>query len=172
MTVQTSLTRAKRIAAAFVGVLLAIATIAVADANSASAATHASSGTWSTTKTYGPGWELDSPNGVYRAIFQGDHNFVVYHGGKAIWASNTDGATADSLVFGGPTDPYIDNGSIGVYVYCTTPCSYPASTKRFGNRVNKKYPAYVITMQNDGNFVEYVGVPGGSALWSTRTNGK
>lgn len=141
------------------------------NATEASAAAHASSGTWSTTKAYGPGWELDSPNGAYRAVFQTDHNFVVYHGGKPIWASGTDKVTLVKLVFTA-SDFVGSKGNIEVGVYCTVACSYPASTKQWSNRVNFSTSVYRIVMQNDGNFVEYTGTSGGKVLWATGTEGK
>jgi hypothetical protein len=96
---------------------------------------------------------------------------VVYHGGKPIWASGTDKVTLDSLVFTSSTYPGL-KGNIAVEVYCTNPCSYPASTKQWSNHVNYTTSTYRIVMQNDGNFVEYTGTSGGKVLWATGTEGK
>lgn len=140
---------------------------------SAGATTHPSAFSWSTTSAYAAStrWELDSPNGVYRAIWQGDHNFVVYHGGNAIWASHTDGVAADSLYFTSRSWNGF-KGAVAVGVYCTSPCSYSAGTKQWTNGVDRAYASYHVNMQNDGNFVEYSGTTGGIALWATNTAGK
>ena len=116
-------------------------------------------------------WELDSPNGVYRAIWQGDHNLVVYNGGRPIWDSKTSGAKLDSLVFTAADSSGL-KGAVGVVVYCTNACSYSGGYPQWNNGVNRAYSGYHLNMQNDGNFVEYSGTTGGVALWASNTAGK
>jgi hypothetical protein len=148
-----------------VGVTLAAVSVQQFSGTSmADAATHPSSFAWTGTTTRSPGWELDSPNGVYRVLFQLDHNLVVYHGNRTIWSSHTE-HTPDSFVL-------TAKGNLAVVIYCpTTPCTHPP-TRGWGNGVNNSAPAHHLNMQNDGNFVEYTGATGGTPLWASNTKGK
>lgn len=151
-----------------VSVLAAVSMQQSGGTSMAAAATHPSSFAWSGTHGYGPGWELDSPNGIYKVVFQGDRNLVVYHNGtgRAIWSSGTAGATGYSLVLAA-------KGLVSVSPYCTSPsgCSFQQH-RGWGNSVNNTASAHHLNMQNDGNFVEYTGSTGGSALWASNTVGK
>jgi hypothetical protein len=160
----------KRIIGVFVGLF---ALVAVMQSAPADAATRPSSWTWTGTRVYtaGQAWELDSPNQVYRAVWQTDHNLVIYHGSKALWSSATSRVTLDKLVFTAANYSGL-RGNMGVGVYCTSPCAYSASDKQWDNEVNDGTAVHRIVMQNDGNFVEYTGSSGGRALWATNTRGR
>lgn len=140
----------------------------------ATAASHPSSFAWTgtTVRSSGAGWELVSPSGVYKVLFQADHNLVVYHGSRAIWASNTNGVTLDSLVLTAGNFASGLKGNVSASVWCSTPCSFPGGTKQWNNGVNNSASAHHLNMQNDGNFVEYTGSSGGTALWASNTVGK
>jgi hypothetical protein len=164
----------KRLTAVVAVVASAVLGLGLVNSTEASAVAHPSVWAWSSTLDYGAnaGWELDSPSGVYRAVFQTDHNFVVYHSGTAIWSSGTNGVALDTLLLTAGNYAYGGKGLVGAVVYCTVACSYPAGTKQWSNAVNDASTTHRLAMQDDGNFVEYTGASGGTALWSTRTNGK
>jgi hypothetical protein len=86
-----------------------------------------------------------------------DGNWVVYHGTTAIWASNTARCSSD-IIFGG-------QGVITTY--------QPVSCHKFVNNSSlNSRKTYRLTMQSDGNLVEYTGASGGVAVWATNTAGK
>lgn len=150
--------RIKRLIASTIGSAVLIAgSLVVADP---ALAQYPSQFNWTSDVATGPGWALDSPNGVYRAIFQTDGNFVVYHGGSPIWSSHT-WHNGDAVVFNGPGSVW---GSGQVQI------SFLGSIT-WGNGVNYAGVAgYHLNMQNDGNFVEYAN--GGTVLWATNTAGQ
>jgi hypothetical protein len=123
-----------------------------------SAATPPASWSWSGDRSYHVGsvWRLASTNGVYRAIWQSDGNWVVYHGRTAIWASRTARCSSD-IIFGG-------QGLISTY---QTSCHQFVNNSSLNSR-----KTYRLTMQTDGNLVEYTGTSGGVAVWATNTVGK
>jgi hypothetical protein len=124
-----------------------------------SAATPPSTWSWSGDHSYHVGsvWRLGTTNGAYRAIWQSDENWVVYHGTTAIWASNTARCSSD-IIFGG-------QGVITTY--------QPVSCHKFVNNSSlNSRKTYRLTMQSDGNLVEYTGASGGVAVWATNTAGK
>jgi hypothetical protein len=133
--------------------------------------THPSQWGWSKTVGYaaGAGWELDSRNGVYRVIFQADHNLVVYHGEKAIWATNTENSN-DRLILHAAMDS-LTPGELQVATFCEGGCRFWNSTSKL------PAPSYHVIMQNDGNFVEYsndIQTPWQDTVveWSTHTKGR
>jgi hypothetical protein len=96
----------------------------------------------------------------------------VYHGATAIWSSRTARSSAPLALIANNTSRY-KPGNFGVYYVCLNPsgCSYPVSIT-WNNGVSRASSAYHLYMQNDGNFVEYTGTSGGTALWATNTVGK
>ena len=161
----------RRIFGALVGLF---AVVAVAQSVPADAATHPASWTWTGARVYAAGqaWELDSPNRAYRAVWQTDHNFVVYHGSRAVWSSATAGVKSDGLIFTASSGGHLLHGAIAVGIYCPGTCAQDAGTKQWSNRVNDSTSAHRVVMQNDGNLVEYTGAAGGRALWATNTTGR
>ncbi|NJR13027.1 MAG: hypothetical protein HC779_00255 [Phyllobacteriaceae bacterium] len=104
---------------------------------------------------------LQSANGQFFAVFQGDGNLVVYRGtptanGGAIWASGTNGKAN-----GGAAHMQAD-GNVVVY--------NPGGKARWasGTSAGDVNRAFTLTMQDDGNLVAFDS-QGGEALWSSMT---
>ena len=94
---------------------------------------------------------LVSSNGYFRAVMQGDCNFVVYHDPRALWASGTQGrGSACTAIMQG-------DGNLVVYTQDKVPV-WASGTQ--GN------PGADVVMQDDGNLVVYVA---GRALWASNT---
>ncbi|KAK1312662.1 hypothetical protein QJS10_CPA07g00494 [Acorus calamus] len=91
-------------------------------------------------------------NGNYKFIMQSDCNLVLYDGGRAIWASNTNGK-GSSCVLRMQYD-----GNLVIY----------AAGERavWATNTNRGRGNYFLTLQNDRNVVIY---DGGSAIWATGT---
>jgi hypothetical protein len=107
-------------------------------------------------------YQLISSSGVYKAVFQDDGNWVVYHGSRAIWASNTSGNPA-TLAFSG------SNGRANI----TVPIASTGGVRTlWSNNVSNGTQSYHMVIQNDGNLVEYTGCSGVTALWATNTVGR
>ena len=95
---------------------------------------------------------LVSNNRYFRAVMQGDCNFVVYHDPRALWASGTQGrGSACTAIMQG-------DGNLVVYTENKVPV-WASGTQ--GN------PGADVVMQDDGNLVVYNG--GGKALWASNT---
>lgn len=94
-----------------------------------------------------PGQGLFSPNGRYRAIMQGDGNFVVYDRGRAIWSSRTNRQPGAALAMQG-------DGNLVVY----------RLRKPLWSSRTHRHPGAYVVMQSDGNLVIYKG----RALWSSK----
>ncbi|MDQ2837045.1 MAG: hypothetical protein M3Y42_14640 [Actinomycetota bacterium] len=154
-----------------VGVFVSVATVLVVlpttseAAPNASAAAHSSTFSWTqygTSRSPTAGWILDSSDNTHHVQFQPDGNWVVYHGSTPTWASNTSNVGIGLVFASSPGDEF---GNIFI-------------TKNGGdawqNNVHgyNQYSTMRVVMQNDGNFVEYPGSSGGSAIWATNTNGK
>lgn len=79
----------KRLMTSILVIGAVIVTTLSVGAGTADAATPPSSWAWSTTRTYTAGavWKLQSPDGRHTAVWQGDSNWVVYHGSNAIWSN-------------------------------------------------------------------------------------
>jgi hypothetical protein len=115
---------------------------------------------------------LQSPNYWYIAKFQPDGNFVLYKYDsntkdwtKVLWASNTYGKGADSLVMQSDWNNVIYSSS-GAALWSTGTYGsvIPAGTSQMG-----------MVMQDDGNLVVYVydqSLKPIKALWATGTNGQ
>jgi hypothetical protein len=98
---------------------------------------------------------LSSCSGQYNLVIQSDGNLVIYNGGNAEWASNTDAFGPASFLFG--TD-----GNLGVYM-------------GFGHFANpdRVFQTYTyglsnpfLAMQDDGNLVVYS--EQGAPVWSSK----
>ena len=94
---------------------------------------------------------LVSNNGYFRAVMQGDCNFVVYHVPRALWASGTHGRGSACFA--------VMQGDGNLVVYTADGGAVWAS----GTHGN---PGAEVVMQDDGNLVVY---NGGRALWASNT---
>ena len=92
-----------------------------------------------------------SANGYFRAVMQGDCNFVVYHTPRALWASGTHGRGSSCVA--------VMQGDGNLVVYNEGGGAVWAS----GTHGN---PGAEVVMQDDGNLVVY---NGGRALWASNT---
>ncbi|KAK1265031.1 hypothetical protein QJS04_geneDACA021315 [Acorus gramineus] len=91
-------------------------------------------------------------NGYYQFIMQNDCNLVLYDGGRAIWASNTNGRGSSCVL----RMQYDGN----LVIYASGERAVWASNTNIGNG------NYVCVLQNDRNVVIYAGR---RAIWATRT---
>lgn len=101
---------------------------------------------------------IRSNNGQYTFVIQNDGNLVLYRGGTALWASDTNGRGQ------APYRLVLQAEDNHLMVYDRN------NTAIWGSDVHSTggYGAYGV-MQDDGNFVIYCG--NGAALWCTRTDG-
>lgn len=97
------------------------------------------------------GNRLRSDDGAYRAVMQGDGNFVVYGPTGAIWQTATSGVESSFQFFrNGRAQVVADNGAV----------TWTAKPAAGGDG------PFRLVMQSDGNLVEYDGQ--GHAIWSIR----
>jgi hypothetical protein len=101
---------------------------------------------------------------VTDAIMQGDGNFVMYDGTKAVWASNTSGNPGDFLELTNGGKLIITNGNTPVWA--RGPSTFMLHP---GQQVNSANGQNHLVLQGDGNLVEYNA--SGKALWASGTNG-
>jgi hypothetical protein len=102
-----------------------------------------------------PGQQLTPHHGSkYKAVLQGDGNFVVYSNGKPLWHSHTNNSSVSQLVLqsDGNLVLYRKGGKVLWHTH----------TARKGKAVMK--------MQSDGNLVIYNG--SGKPIWHTATHNK
>jgi len=92
-----------------------------------------------------------SKNGFFRAVMQGDCNFVVYNPPRALWASGTQGRDSACTA--------IMQGDGNLVVYTQGGAAVWAS----GTQGN---PGAEVVMQDDGNLVIY---SAGRPLWASNT---
>ncbi len=96
---------------------------------------------------------ISSQDGRSTLVMQGDGNLVLYRsGGKARWATGTDGKTVSQAIMQGDGN-FVMYGPGGVYIWDTATDGHPG--------------AWLI-IQNDGNVVIYDSA--GNPLWATNTN--
>lgn len=102
------------------------------------------------------GQSLRSRNNTYRAVYQGDGNFVVYKGNKSLWSTKTNGKKSTRLILQG-------DGNLVIY---------NVNTPVWNSKTNGKGTkgAYRLIMQSDGNLVIYD--KNNKAIWATYTNRK
>ncbi len=93
---------------------------------------------------------LQSSNGEYRLVMQGDGNLVIYGPGAALWATGTNGGSDRTLAMQGDGNLVIYNGA-GQALWNTATGGTPGTS---------------LALQDDGNLVLYA--PGG-AIWSRIT---
>jgi surface antigen len=105
-----------------------------------------------TERTMWPGQYLQSANGVYRLVMQGDGNLVLYSGAKALWDSQTSTPRAYATLQAG------DGADGNLVIYS------PAGTALWTAHVPTS-PHDRLEMQNDGNLVVYD--TSGNAQWAT-----
>ncbi|MBI3897797.1 MAG: hypothetical protein HY308_05795 [Gammaproteobacteria bacterium] len=108
--------------------------------------------TLATNARLSPNQQLVSGDGQYRAIYQGDGNFVVYGPKQALWASGTNGKRGNTLVMQGDGNLVIYDGNRPVW----------------SSGSNRGKPARLV-MQNDGNLVIYQ--EGNKPIWASNTAG-
>jgi predicted heme/steroid binding protein len=148
-------------------------------------------------RALGPGESLYSPSRNYRLTMQGDGNLVLYDASNApIWATGTNpsGAVAamqpdgDFVVYDGSNQPLwaantnghtgaylslLDSGQLAINAVGGTPLwSGPGAlvenhTLYPFQSITSPSGLYRLTMQDDGNLVEYNN--SGTALWATNT---
>jgi hypothetical protein len=108
------------------------------------------------------GQYLVSTNGRFKAVMQGDGNFVVYDGGRALWASMQN--------WGAPGSATISmQGDGNLCMYPTTETRYGGSNWCSYQRLNiPLYGNHKLIMQDDGNLVMYKS-DGVTALWNSNT---
>ncbi|HKE23483.1 MAG TPA: membrane dipeptidase [Bryobacteraceae bacterium] len=117
------------------------------------------------------GQEMDSPNGIFRAIMQTDGNFVIYQQGSAIWATGTQGQgrppyrlavqpDGNLVIYGSSANDV----SLGGYGVCSANWACIA-TWAIGTRGGSA--PYTLKMQDDGNLVLYDSTS--SAVWASGT---
>lgn len=93
-------------------------------------------------------------NGDYRLTMQADANLVLYDLEKAVWASNTNGATSSNCYLVLQTD-----GNLVIYTSDSNKAIWSSKTNGKGNG------NYVLVLQDDRNLVIYT-----DPTWATGTN--
>jgi hypothetical protein len=99
-------------------------------------------------QTLQPGSRLESPNGAYRLVMQGDGNLVLYKGSSALWSSATGAAGSRAVMQG--------DGNLVVY---------SGSTAKWSSQTDQ-YTGATLSVQDDGNLVIY---DNGRAIWTRST---
>ena len=142
-----------------------------------------------------PGEGITSPSGQYSIVMQADGNFVEYDGAASAWATgtNTTGSVIDMqtdgnlVIYSGTTAKWasgtsgnagaylvlgnngiltIDSAS-GVPIWGATGILVPGQVLAAGQSITSPNHTYRLTMQSDGNLVEY---DGAASAWATGTN--
>ncbi len=143
------------------------------------------------------GQSITSPNGVYRLAMQSDGNLVAYDGGSVVWASGTNpgGAIAvmqsdgNFVVYNASNVPlwasdtsgnpgaYFTVGNAGQFGVVSVGGSttlwapgrlFSGNRLLSGQSVFSPSGAYRLTMQSDGNLVEYNGTD--VVVWASETS--
>jgi methionine-rich copper-binding protein CopC len=100
---------------------------------------------------------------VTEAVMQADGNLVLYNGTQAVWASNTSGAPGAFLAVQ-------NTGTVVIYSGTTAVWTAQPTTLLPGQSMVSPNGDYVLTLQTDGNLVEYNAA--GTAVWASGTQGK
>ncbi len=140
---------------------------------------------------------LTTPNGQFRLVMQGDGNLVEYDGTTVVWASNTAGtgnyvemqgdgnfvvySSANAALFAsntaGNTSSSLVLGNNGVLsvvsstgqtLWAAVGAVIPNGSLSANQSLKSPNGQYRLTMQGDGNLVEY---DGAAAAWSSGTTG-
>jgi Dual-action HEIGH metallo-peptidase len=110
-------------------------------------------GTMVAGQSLGIGQQLNSCDGRFRLVLQGDGNFVLYKNGvRALWSTGTYGQPAYYA-------PLQGDGNFVLY---------GTSLQALWNSGTQGFPGAYLALQNDGNLVIY---QGGVARWNTGTYG-
>jgi YD repeat-containing protein len=99
----------------------------------------------------GPGQSIQSADGRFQLVMQGDGNLVLYQGSQALWVTPGTWGTTNTAAF--QTDG-------NFVVYGPSGPLWASSTYA---------PGAEIALQNDGNLVIYA--MNGSAVWASGTSG-
>jgi methionine-rich copper-binding protein CopC len=100
---------------------------------------------------------------VTEAVMQADGNLVLYDGTQTVWASNTSGAPGAFLTVQ-------NTGTVVIYSGTTAIWTAQPTTLLPGQSMVSPNGDFVLTLQTDGNLVEYNGA--GTAVWASGTQGK
>jgi hypothetical protein len=100
---------------------------------------------------------------VTAMVMQGDGNLVLYNGSTPVWASNTAGHPGAFLTVQ-------NTGNVVIYSGTTAIWARQPSTLLPGQTLVSPNGEYVLTLQPDGNLVEYNGA--GTPLWASGTQGR
>ncbi len=143
------------------------------------------------------GQSLASPNGQFRLTMQSDGNLVEYSSAGVVWASGTNPAGASAVMqddgnlvvydgsgnalwasdTGGNPGAYLslrNSGELsvvsatGVHLWAGPGELAPSWTLTSGQTLSSPLGAYRLTMQSDGNLVEYDAAD--TVVWATDTN--
>ena len=113
-----------------------------------------------------PAWASGTSASGSFVVMQGDGNLVVYDGSTPKWASNTSGNPGAYLSLGDDGDLVVDSptgdplwGAVGVPVQ--------GSQLTAGQSITSPNGTYSLTMQGDGNLVEY---SGSTPAWASGTS--
>jgi hypothetical protein len=113
-------------------------------------------------KSLSPGQSIDSKNGVYRAVFQQDSNFVVYENAtqRPHWASNTAGKGGSKLIMQ-------DDGNLVLYTKSNAPL-WATGTNEGNPEKN------FLKLEDTGELAVYRGTPKApiGVLWSSKVGRK
>ncbi len=97
---------------------------------------------------------LQSGDGRFKMVVQGDGNLVIYQSNQPIWASNTSGR-------GYPNFKLAMQSDGNLVMYGRNGATWASNTNGRGTS------PYALVMQNDGNLVVYDG--NGTPTWATNT---
>ena len=140
------------------------------------------------------GQSIESPNGRHRLTMQGDGNLVEYNGSNVVWASGTNSAgsravmqddgnfvvynASNSALWASDTNghpgAYFVVGDAGEFGVRSTggatlwaPGRLVSNALTAGKSLRSPSGRYRLTMQGDGNLVEY---DGANVVWASGTN--
>ena len=113
-----------------------------------------------------PIWASGTSSPGSHAVMQGDGNLVVYSSANAPqWSSNTSGHAGSFLVVG--DDGELTVGSAGSPLWAAPGTLVPGAVLASGQSLFAPGGQYTLTMQSDGNLVEY---RGGAPIWASGTS--
>jgi regulator of extracellular matrix RemA (YlzA/DUF370 family) len=140
---------------------------------------------------------ISSPNGLFKVILQDDGNLVEYEGSRAAWASGTHGKDLSAImqndgnlvIYSGTTPEWTSNtagnpgdyltlanngeltvdSTAGTVLWGGVGILIPDATLAANQSISSPNGLFKLTMQNDGNLVEY---DGSTAAWASGTHGK